>query len=253
LSGFYTSDDHFQHVIIATGDRALHEVYFPDPQHVTLRSPLVQLPAPAGDHIGQAGFYDFGVDLRTVIVGRANDALYEVAWNAGVAPSSSYLLDLSTLSQSVQSAVAAIAGFYDLSFLAGDPFFSRNVIVAMKNGEVYDVRTEGSTFPGGGGSTTTEFVTQFSPHLVNVAAFVEPETHRRHVIALHSSGQLYDYSYTPEQVYGQAQTPLVSISNVVDIVGYYSAYDSTCHVIAGTNEAHETNGKLHDVSYNLWQ
>lgn len=240
LSGFYTSDDNNQHVIVATGDGRLHEVYFTDPEHVSVRSPLFQLSTTAGPHIGMAGFYDFDDTLRSVTVGGADNVLYEVTWNAQVTPSATNLLDQFTLSD-----VAGIAGFFDLSFLSGGvPFVSENIIVAMKNGEVYDVRTEG-TSPGGG-SKTTDLVTTFSPPLVNVAAFVESDSHCRHVIALHASGQLYDYSYTPQQVFGQ--TPLVSIPNVVDIVAYYSAYDSTCHVIAGTREA---NGKLHEVYYNL--
>ncbi len=240
LSGFYTSDDNKQHVIVATGDGRLHEVYFTDPEQVNLRSPLFQLPTSSGPHIGQAGFYDFGDTLRTVMAGGADSVLYEVAWNAQTTPSATKLLNEFRLSD-----VASIAGFYDLSFRSGGvPFVSQNIMVALKNGEVYDVRSEGPS--PGGVPTTTELVTTFASPLVNVAAFVEPDTHCRHVIALHASGQLYDYSYTPGQVFGQ--TPLVSIANVVDIVAYYSAYDSTCHVIAGTGEA---NGKLHEVYYNL--
>jgi hypothetical protein len=236
LSGFHTSDDNTQHVIVATDDGRLHEVYFTDTEHVSVRSPLFQLPTTAGPHVGQAGFYNSDDTLRTVTVGGADSVLYEVAWNAQVTPSANTQLDQFTLSD-----VAAIAGFYDLSFLSGGvPFVSENIIVAMKNGEVYDVRSEG-TSPGGG-QTTTDRVTTFSPPLVNVAAFVDTHTHRRHVIALHASGQLYDYSYTPQQVFGQ--TSLVSIPNVVDIVAYYSGYDTTCHVIAATRD-----GKIHEVYY----
>jgi len=240
LSGFYTSDDNNQHVIVATGDGRLHEVYYTDPEHVSVRSPLFQLPTTAGPPIGQAGFYDFNDTMRTVTVGGADSILYEVSWNAQVTPTANNLLNQFTLSD-----VAGIAGFYDLSFLSGGvPFVSENIIVAMKNGEVYDVRHEGTI--SGGGQDTTDLVTAFSPPLVNVAAFVETDTHRRHVIALHASGQLHDYSYTPQQVFGQ--NSLVSIPNVADIVAYYSAYDSTCHVIAGTREEH---GKLHEVYYNF--
>jgi hypothetical protein len=240
LSGFYTSDDNYQHVIVATGDGLLQEVYFTDPQQVRVRSPLFQLPTTAGPHIGQAGFYNFDNNLRTVTVGGEDSVLYEVTWNAQVTPSATNLLNHFTLSD-----VASIAGFFDLSFLSGGvPFMSENIIVAMKTGEVYDVRTEGAV--PGGVSQTTELVTTFASPLVNVASFVESDTHCRHVIALHASGQLYDYSYTPQQNFGQ--TPLVSFPNVADIVAYYSAYDSMCHVIVGTDEA---NGKLHEVYYNL--
>jgi hypothetical protein len=34
LSGFFTSDDKFQHVIVAIDDGWLHELYFKDPQNV---------------------------------------------------------------------------------------------------------------------------------------------------------------------------------------------------------------------------
>ena len=61
-------------------------------------------------------------------------------------------------------------------------------------------------------------------------------------IVLDSSGQLYDYSYTPGQVFGL--TPLVSIANVADIVGYYSHYDHMRHVIVATRDRN-----IHDVSY----
>ena len=236
LSGFYTSDDNTQHVVVATGDGLLHEVYFTDSEHVQVRSPLFRLLTPAGPHIGQAGFYDFDDTLRTVTVGGADSVLYEVTWNAQVPPSAHDLSDQFTLAD-----VAAIAGFYDLSFLPeGVPFVSENIIVALKNGEVYDLRAEGAS--PGGVQITTDRVTTFAAPLVNVAAFVDTCTHRRHVIGLHDSGQLYDYSYTPQQVFGQ--TPLVSIPNVVDIVAYYSAYDATCHVIAATGDK-----KVHEVYY----
>lgn len=240
LSGFYTSDDNKQHVIVATEDGRLHEVYFTDPEHVSVRSPLFQLPTTAGPHIGQAGFYDFDDTLRTVTVGGADNVLYEVAWNAQVTPSATNLLNQFT----PLSDVAGIAGFYDLSFLSGGvPFVSENIIVARKNGEVYDVRTEGAS--PGEVQLTTNLVTTFTPPLVNVAAFVDTCTHRRHVIGLHASGQLYDYSYTPQQVFGQ--TPLVSIPDVVDIVAYYSAYDATCHVIVASSTSIEK--KIHEVYY----
>jgi hypothetical protein len=112
----------------------------------------------------------------------------------------------------------------------------------MKGGDVYDVRSDG-TSPGGG-QTTTDLVTIFSPSLVNVAAFVDTDTHVRHVISLGASGQVYDYSYTkyPEQVLGE--TLLITLSNVVDMAAYYSSYDRTNHVILVTGD-----GNVHEVYY----
>lgn len=231
LSGFFTSDDKFQHVIVATEDGELHELYFkvPQPQNVRDRSPLLEYTIPPGPHIGQAGFYTSDDMLRHAIVGGADSFLHEVVWNAQVTPTENILA-----TQFMLQDVAAIAGFFDLWV------HSRDVIVAMKGGSVFDVHYSGGILAGG--QITTDLVTTFSPPLVNVAAFISPDTGSRHVIVLDSNGQLYDYSYTPQQVFGL--TPLVSIANVADIVGYYSDYDHMRHVIVAT---HDRN--IHEVYY----
>ena len=125
LSGFFTSDDNFQHVAIETEDGHLHELYYTDPQHVHFRGPLLQIGANAGPHIGMAGSYSTDDGLRHVTVGDSDNGLYEVFWSAQVAP------DLKLLAtQFMLPDVAAIAGFFDLSV------HSQDVIVAMK-GEMF--------------------------------------------------------------------------------------------------------------------
>lgn len=226
LSGFFTADDNNQHVVVATEDGRLHELYYVDLQHVQVRSPLYQLNTTAGPHIGMAGFYSPSINsVRVVTVGGADSILHQVGWSASLAPFEEELATQFHLPD-----VAAISGFY-----AQDDR-SSNVIVAMQGGDVFDVH-----FSGAGGSTTDN-VTTFSSHLVNVAAFVSTDTGYRHVIVLDTNGQLYDYSYTPQQGFGQ--TPLVSIDNVADIVGYYSAYDQMRHVIVATRD-----GNIHEVYY----
>jgi hypothetical protein len=237
LSGFYTSDDKNQHVIVATEDGWLHELYFNelffiDPHHhsVNDRSPLLDHTIPPGPHIGQAGFYSSdGDNLRHATVGGADSVLHEVVWNAQVTPNASNLATQFRLQD-----VAAIAGFFDLWV------HSRDVIVAMKGGSVFDVHYGGGILAGG--QITTELVTTFSPPLVNVAAFISPDTRYRHVIVLDSNGQLYDYSYISQQAF--KLTHLASFTNVADIVGYYSDYDRMRHVIVAT---HDRN--IHEVYY----
>jgi hypothetical protein len=226
LSGFFTSDDNFQHVIVATEDGWLHELYFKDPQNVRTRSPLFQDTITPGPHIGQAGFYSAAINgLRVVTVGGADSILHRVAWSASI---DAFEGNLAT--QFHLRDVAAIAGFYAQDDRSG------NVIVAMQGGDVFDV------YSSGAGGSTTDRLTTFSHRLVNVAAFVSTDTWYRHVIVLDSNGQLYDYSYTPGHVFGQ--TPLVSIAYVTDIAGYYSAYDQMRHVIVATRD-----GNIHEVYY----
>jgi hypothetical protein len=235
LGGFFTSDDNRQHVIVATEDGRLHELYFMNPLQVNTRSPLFSLLTTAGPHIGMASFFSSNDGLRHAIVGGKDNLLHEVVWNP---PTEHNLATPFRLSD-----VAGIAGFYDLYVYPGDvKFVSENIIVAMKGGEVYDVRSD-STSPGGG-QTTTDLVTTFTPPLVNVAAFVDTDTHLRHVISLDASGQAYDYSYTkyPEQVFGV--TPLIMLDDVVDMAAYYSDYDRTNHVILVT-----ADGIVHEVYY----
>jgi hypothetical protein len=193
---------------------------------VRLRSPLLQDTITPGPHIGQAGFYSPVVNgLRHVTVGGADSILHQVAWSASITPFEGNLATQFHLQD-----VAAIAGFY-----AQDDR-SSNVIVAMQGGDVFDV------YSSGAGGSTTDRVTTFSHRLINVAAFVSTDTLYRHVIVLDSNGQLYDYSYTPQYVFGQ--TPHVNIANVADIVGYYSAYVHMRHVIVATHD-----GNIHEVYY----
>jgi hypothetical protein len=236
LCGFYSSDDNFQHVIVATHDGSLHELYFmqPLPPDVNSRF-LLQLGTTLGPGIGMAGLFSSdGDNLRHATVGskevNTDNILHEIVWNAQVNPSARNLATQFTLRD-----VAGIAGFFDLSV------HSRDVIVDMKGGDIYDVHYGGGIL--GGGQITTDRLTTFSgPQLVNVAAFVSTDTHYRHVIVLNSSGELYDYSYIPGNEFGQ--TFLAKFDNVVDIVGYYSAYDQKRHVIVATRD-----GELHEIYY----
>jgi hypothetical protein len=239
LCGFFTSDDNFQHVIVATRDGRLNELYFiqPDIKSVTSRF-LLQLSTTLGPGIGMAGFFSSdGDNLRHATVGskevNTDNILHEIVWKAHVNPSARNLTTQFTLRD-----VAGIAGFFDLCD------HSRDVIVALKGGDVYDVRYSGGIL--GGGQITKIQVTTFSlpSELVNVAAFVDTDARYRHVIVLDASGQLYDYTYIAhEEGLGQ-KTFLTNIANVVDIVAYYSHYDTTCHVIAATED-----GNLHEVYY----
>jgi len=237
LSGFYTSDDKNQHVIVATVDGWLHELYFMVPRHqdVHPRSPLLNYTIPPGPYIGQAGFYSPAVSgARVVTVGGADSILHQVAWDL----SSLTPFDWNFATQFHLPDVAAIAGFYDQDDR------SRNVIVAMQGGDIFDV-----SFSGAGGGSTPEPVTTFSHRLVNVAAFVSPDTHFRHVIVLDSNGDLYDYSYKPHRQF--KLTHLARFTNVADIVGYYSDYDHMRHVIVATHDrnraTHDRN--IHEVYY----
>jgi len=224
LAGFYTSDDGFQHVIVFTEDGRLHELYFKTPQEVNRRSPLFQLPTTATpNHVGMAGYYDSLDKYRNVTVGCADDTLYEVFWNAQVAPSTG------RTTQFTLHDVAAIAGFFDPN---GN---SWNVFVAMKGGDVYDVESS-----LGGRDTRLLFTS--STRLKNVAAFVNTATQIRQVILQDVNSQVAVYTYSPEQV---REAPLVTLGNVVDIAAYFSEYDSMCHVILAT-----TDGNIHEVYYN---
>jgi hypothetical protein len=237
LCGFYSSDDKFQHVIVATHDGSLHELYFmqPLPPDVNSRF-LLQLGTTLGPGIGMAGFFSSDVDnLRHATVGSKEDntdnTLHEIVWNAQVHPSAQNLA-----TQFILRDVAGIAGFFDLSV------HSRDVIVAMRGGDVFDVHYGGGILEGG--HPPTVLVTTFTPPLVNVAAFVNTDTKDAHVIVLDASGQLYDYTYTPHHEGLGQKTPLKNIANVVDIVAYYSHYDTNCHVIVATSD-----GNLHEVYY----
>ena len=219
----------------------------PLPQDVYKRSPLYKLGTTLGPGIGMAGFFSSdGDNLRHATVGSKEDntdnILHEIVWNAQVHPSARNLATQFHLRD-----VVGIAGFFDLDV------HSRDVIVAMMGGDVYDVRYSGGTL--GGEQITTVRITTFSPTLDNVAAFVNTNTKVAHVIVLDKSWQLYDYTYTPHHEGLGQMTPLKNIANLLppgppgtrgikDIVAYYSYYDSYCHVIVATSD-----GNLHEIYY----
>ncbi len=231
LGGFFTSDDGFQHVIVATHNGNLQELYFKDPGHVqsNIPNPLLHLNTALGPGVGMAAFFSSDDGVHHATVGGVDNILHEAVWGQHVTPSAHNLATQFTMSD-----VAAIAGYFDLSV------HSRDVIVAMEGGNIYDVHYSGAIL--GGGPITTTLVTTFSPVLVNVAAFVSTDTHYRHVVVLNASGQVYDYSYTPGQVSGQ--TLIDTRSNVIDMAAYFSTYDRMCHVILATD-----NGEVHEIYY----
>jgi hypothetical protein len=231
LGGFYTSDDNLQHVIVAIEDGQLYELYFSTPQQGPASRSLVHLHTTLGPSIGMAAFYTSEDRLRHATVGSKEVntdyiLLHEIVWNAQVNPSTRNLGQFRL--------VAAIAGFFDLTV------HTRDVIVAMQGGDVFDVYYGGGILAGE--EITTKQVTTFPSALKNVATFVSSDTGYRHVIVLDDSGRLYDYSYTPEQVFGQ--TELFSLGNVIDMAAYYSAYDKMRHVILATDD-----GNIHEVYY----
>lgn len=230
LCGFFTPDDSFQHVVVAIENSQLHELYFTDTQNVNSR-PLLQIGSSAGPRIGMAGYYSPDDGLRHVVVGNTDDNLYDVAWSSQVVAEAQILA-----TQFLLPDVAAIAGFFDPSV------YTHDVIVAMKGGDVYDVYYSGGI--AGAAETATDRVTHFSPSLLNVATFVASNTQVRHIILLNASGQAYDFSYAKNPAHFFGETFLVTLSNVVDMVAYYSDYDRTNHVILVT-----VDGNVHEVYY----
>jgi hypothetical protein len=230
LGGFFTSDDNRQHVIVATGDGWLNELYFTNLQQQVNTRPLLQLP-PSNFHIGMASFCSSDDGMRHATVGGADNILYEVVWSAQHAPTARILADQFRLSD-----VAAIAGYCDFYEPPhAEHFRSVSVIVAMQGGDVFDVHY-------GFGGVGTNLLTTFSPPLVNVAALVNTDTHVRQVIVLNATGELNIYPYTFWEAF--SQIPLYTLSNVIDMAAYYSAYDRKNHVILATSD-----GNIHEVYY----
>jgi hypothetical protein len=236
LSGFFTPDDNFQHVVVETGNARLHERYFPDPLQSVQSNDFgpLQIGSGAGPHIGMSGSYSSDDGLRHVVVGSDEGILYEVVWSAQVQPERRSLATQFTLPD-----VAAIAGFFDPSA------HSQDVIVAMQGGDVFDVHYYKGFWAGG--SVITDQVPTTSSSLKNVAAFVSPEGGIRHVILLDHHGQVSDYSYSLNSGQAFGTTKLITMSDVVDMAAYYSDYDRTNHVILATNDA--TGGHIHEVYY----
>jgi hypothetical protein len=227
LAGFYSPDDNFQKVIVGSDVGNLHEVYFHQPQNPSFRSPLIHLKSVVGMKIGMAAFYTPDDNLRHAVIVDEGGELHEVFWSPE--DESPDAEDFAT--QFDLNDISGIAGYYTPEDNA------RNIIVALKNGSLYDVH-----YISKQQTASTDFLTEFDGGLVNVAAFFAEDTYDRHIIVLNAKGDLFDYVNTPAGEVGKAQ--FASFEHIVDMAAYYSGNDSYRQIVVATSD-----GNIHEVCY----
>ena len=230
MTGFYSPDDQYQHAITATSDTTLHERYFTQPGSPGSRDPLYHVGSMYPSN-GTASYYSPGDNLRHVAIVDTNGNPQIVTWGAQQGPGAKGIITPVSSSD-----IASIAGF-----LATDDN-TRHIIVALKNGEVYDIHyTSEQTVPTS--IDQSYLITNFNEPVQNVTAFFSPDTNYRHIVVFTGANILKDHSYNTG---GQTRNTVLSsaLSNVADITSYYSAYDNIRHVIFGTHDGH-----LHEITY----
>ena len=135
----------------------------------------------------------------------------------------------------------------DIASLSG--FFapidnSRHIIMALKNGDVYDIDyPDQQHIPATVGQNFLR--ARFNEPVVNVTAFFSADTNFCHIVVLTASGQLRDHSYhllTGELRSTQLTT--TALVQIADITSYYTALDNLRHVILAT-----TDSNLHEITY----
>jgi hypothetical protein len=280
VAGYFSSNDSYQHAIVATDDGRLHETYFdPGLNHDEIGC--------FGQILDQSSFYSSDDGMQHVIVARADGTIRDLVFSAGKgqqlsAPLATVqgLVSLSAFYAADDKSRIVLTGSSDGSireiwYGAGTPihggevitsitnlthiagFYSaddamRHVIVATRTGDVDEVYYSSAS----GMHVTHPALANFQG-IVSIAAFYTPDDKMRHAIVATSDGAIHEVFYGATVSPTVSEPALASYPDVASIAGYYTPADGNRHVIVGLK-----SGELREIFYNsttgkgndqLWQ
>ena len=201
----YVTGDGYQHVIAATANGDIHEIYWQG-AGTPLQGILMTLPGV----VSVAG-YVTGDGFQHVIAATAGGDIHEIYWQGGGSVSQGVLMTL--------PGVVGVAGY-----VTGDGF--QHVIAATAGGDIHEIYWQG-------GGSVSQGVLDTLPGVVSVAGYATGDGFQ-HVIAATGNGDIHEIYWSGGG--SVAQGVVATVANVSRVAGYVTA-DGAQHVIASAGFA----------------
>jgi kumamolisin len=223
VAGYITGDG-FQHVIAATGNGDIHEIYWQGAGTVS-QGILITLPG----LVSVAG-YATGDGFQHVIAATDNGDIHEIYWQGGGSVSQGIL--------DTVPGVLSVAGY-----VTGDGF--QHVIAATGNGDIHEIY-----WPGGG--SVAQGVVATVPNVNSVAGYITAADGVQHVIASAGFAQIREIFWPGG---GQPSEAVLDWSTgqqaalVVGVAGYFTADDGFQHVIVACGDDGGSPGDIFEVYF----
>jgi hypothetical protein len=272
VSGYFTPNDQYQHVISTTSDGAVDEVYF-NPTKGIVSDHIGCF----GDIIASAAFYTPDDDFQHVIVATRDGNIREIFFNPGVGihvsepplvnipdvvavaafvtPDDHYRIVIIATrdgqireifyhpSTGVHVTQPALARFNDVVSIAGfatsdDKY--RIVLAGTRDGTIHEVFYSPST-----GVHVTHPALATFPGLVSLAGFQTGDDKYRIAIAATGDGNIHEVFYGPSIGVHITPLPLANLPGVTSVSGYFTSGDDRRHVIVST-----VDGTIYEIFYN---
>jgi hypothetical protein len=218
VAGYLSSNDSYQHAIVATDDGRIHETYFdPGINHDEIGC--------FGQILGQSSFYSSDDAMQHVTVARADGTIRDLAFSAGAG-------------QKLSAPIGTVPDLISLTaFYAADDK-SRIVLTGSSDGSIREI-WYGAGTPIHGGEVITKIA-----GLTHIAGFFTPDDGMRHVIVSTSTGDVIEVYYSSASGLHITQPALVNFHGIVSIAAFYTPDDKMRHVIVATSD-----GAIQEVFY----
>jgi len=172
VSGYFTSNDSYQHAVVATDDGRLHETYF-DPKRGIFHDELGCF----GQIIDQSGFFSVDDGLQHAIVARLDGSIRDFSFSAASG-------------QKLSDSIATVQNLVSVSaFYAADDK-SRIVLTGSTDGSIREI-WYGANTPIRGGEVIVTI-----PGLIHMAGFYTPDDKMRHAIVATNKGDVIEVYYS---------------------------------------------------------
>jgi photosystem II stability/assembly factor-like uncharacterized protein len=223
ITGYYTPGDNNRHVIAATGNGGIQEIYFNSKKGI-FEDPL----ACFNNIIGISSFISSDDGIQHTIVATADGNITEIFYDPHIG------IHIS------QPALGNFKGIIRISaFFTPDDNF-RHVIVATNDGNIHEIFYG----PSIGVHISQPALANFGG-IVDISGFYTPDDKFRHVIVATRDGNIHEIFYGSSIGVHISQPALTNFNGIKSISGFYTPDDAYRHVIVATND-----GNIHEIFYN---
>jgi|GEM_PF-4708606 photosystem II stability/assembly factor-like uncharacterized protein len=223
ITGYYTLPDNNRHVIAATSNGGVQEIYY-NPKNGIFEDKL----ACFKNIIGISGFYSSDDGVQHTIVATGDGNITEVFYDPHIG------IHISQPALANFKGIVSISGF----FTADDNV--RHVIVATNDGNIHEIFYNSSI----GVHISQPALANFNS-ITSVSGFYTPDDKIRHVIVATNDGNVHEIFYSSSIGVHISQPALTNFNGITSISGFYTPDDGYRHVIVSTKD-----GNIHEIFYN---